>query len=105
MRDQTDLRWCGLALHLGRQTQSQLIVEPDPRWPGMWRIRDRDGQLSDIVNLSRARDAAEIIALAEFNGCQGGNGRAEAPPVRFPSGPASDIGRHLDKATSRQGLH
>jgi hypothetical protein len=32
------------------------------RWPKMWRIRRPDGSTSDMVNLSRAKDAAAIIA-------------------------------------------
>jgi hypothetical protein len=33
-------------------------IEPDARWPGMWRVRRLDGTLSGMVNLARARDAA-----------------------------------------------
>jgi hypothetical protein len=32
-------------------------LEPDANWPGMWRVRWRDGTLSDMVNLTRAKDA------------------------------------------------
>jgi hypothetical protein len=32
-------------------------IVPDPKWPGMYRIKRADGSLSDMVNLSRARDA------------------------------------------------
>jgi hypothetical protein len=31
-------------------------IERDSKYPNMWRIR-RDGSLSDMVNLSRAKDA------------------------------------------------
>ena len=34
----------------------QLKPEPDAKWPGMWRVRWPDG-LSDMVNLTRAKDA------------------------------------------------
>jgi hypothetical protein len=34
-----------------------ITVEPDAKWPGMYRVR-QDGTLSDMVNLSRAKDAA-----------------------------------------------
>jgi hypothetical protein len=30
---------------------------PDPNWPGLYRIRKPDGSLTDMVNLTRARDA------------------------------------------------
>jgi hypothetical protein len=36
---------------------------PDARWPGMYRIRRPDGTLTDMVNLTRARDAlAEVMS-------------------------------------------
>jgi hypothetical protein len=37
-------------------------VVPDNRWPGMWRVRWPDGSLSDIANLTRAKDAAFVMA-------------------------------------------
>ena len=33
-------------------------VVSDPNWPGMYRVRRPDGSLTDMVNLTRARDAA-----------------------------------------------
>jgi hypothetical protein len=36
----------------------KLKVVPDAKWSGMWRVQYRDGALSDMVNLSRAKDAA-----------------------------------------------
>ena len=33
----------------------------------MWRIRYPDGWLSDMVNLTRAKDAAGLIALSLLN--------------------------------------
>jgi hypothetical protein len=38
-------------------------VIPDKHWPGMYRLRLPDGSLTDMVNLTRARDA-----LAELRG-------------------------------------
>jgi hypothetical protein len=32
-------------------------IVPDQKWPGMYRIRRRDGTLSDMVNLTRAKEA------------------------------------------------
>jgi len=32
-------------------------IAADPKWPGMYRIRRRDGILTDMVSLSRAKDA------------------------------------------------
>ena len=38
-------------------------IVADPKWPGMYWIKRRDGSTSDIVNLTRAKDA-----LAEMRG-------------------------------------
>ena len=38
-------------------------IVPDPKWPGMYRVRRPDGSLTDMVNLTRAKDA-----LAEMRG-------------------------------------
>ena len=38
-------------------------IVPDQKWPGMYRIRLLGGGLSDMVNLTRAKDA-----LAEIRG-------------------------------------
>src|SRR5262249_21146197 len=32
-------------------------IVPDPKWPGMYRVRRPDGSLTDMVNLTRAKDA------------------------------------------------
>ena len=32
-------------------------IVPDPQWPGMYRVRRPDGSLTDMVNLTRAKDA------------------------------------------------
>jgi hypothetical protein len=38
-------------------------IVPDPKWPGMYRIRRPDGLLTDMTSLTRAKDA-----LAEMGG-------------------------------------
>jgi hypothetical protein len=54
----------GYALSHGRR-RAMLHVVPDAKYPGiLWRVRHPDGRLSDMVNLSRAKDAARAIALA-----------------------------------------
>jgi hypothetical protein len=57
--------WDGLTLRLGRG-RVLATVEPDSKYPGMWRVR-YGGQLSDMANLSRAKDAAVSIALSQLN--------------------------------------
>jgi hypothetical protein len=32
-------------------------IVPDPKWPGMYRVRRPDGSLTDMVNLTRAKEA------------------------------------------------
>ena len=45
-------------LHEGRIV---VQVVPDQKYPGMFRVL-ADGELSDMVNLSRAADAARMLA-------------------------------------------
>jgi hypothetical protein len=42
-------------------------IEPDFKYPNMWRVRLPNGKLSDMVNQTRARDAARSLALAQLN--------------------------------------
>jgi hypothetical protein len=59
-----DLVWEGLKLKLGVRVMA--TIEPDANWPGMWRVRF-GGMLSDMTNLSRAKDAAITIVLRGLN--------------------------------------
>lgn len=43
-------------LYLGRKP-TNISVQADPTWPGMWRIHQA-GDVSDMLNLARAKDAA-----------------------------------------------
>jgi hypothetical protein len=49
------------ALQYGNARTPLALVAPDSRWPEMWRIHWPDGEVSDLTNLSRARDAALVI--------------------------------------------
>jgi hypothetical protein len=63
-----ELIWDGLQLRLRTMSGRMMAtVEPDENWPGMWRIRFGD-KLSDMANLSRAKDAAISLVLSELNG-------------------------------------
>jgi hypothetical protein len=48
-------------------------IQPDPKWPAMWRVvmpattAAPDARITDLVNLSRARDAALTLALTILN--------------------------------------
>ena len=66
MFDRRDLKWDGnrLRLHSGRLLAT---VERDRRWNGLWRVRLPSGHVTDMVNYTRARDAAQSVALAALN--------------------------------------
>src|SRR5262245_13973247 len=52
----------GIALYYGTAQRPLANIVPDRRWPDMWRIARPDGHLSDMLNLTRAKDAAALIA-------------------------------------------
>jgi hypothetical protein len=54
----------GRTLHLNGKGPALCRMVPDPT--GLWRV-EQDGRLSDIVNISRASDAAISLALAKLN--------------------------------------
>jgi hypothetical protein len=54
-----DLAWQNDALCFGNREIARII--PDQN---MWRVKLPNGQLSDITNRTRARDAARTLALA-----------------------------------------
>jgi hypothetical protein len=57
----------GWALHCVSRRNAVLLVVPDATYPVMWRIRHPDGQLSDMANLIRAKDAAMSVASRALN--------------------------------------
>jgi hypothetical protein len=61
-----DVHWEGRRLRLltGRLLAT---VEPDRHWAGVFRVRFHDGRLTGMVNLTRAKDAAVSLALADLN--------------------------------------
>jgi hypothetical protein len=38
-------------------------IERDKAWPNMWRVRLPNGDLTDMVNLTRAKDAARVLTV------------------------------------------
>ena len=76
----SELIWRGdrLALKGGRRGSPAIEIVPDDSYPGMWRVRKQDGSLSDMVNPTRARDAARSILLGILNGQE----TASGPPMR-----------------------
>jgi hypothetical protein len=46
-------------------TSTRPKLVPDPARPGMWRVRWPDGRLSDMTNLTRAKDAVACFMESE----------------------------------------
>jgi hypothetical protein len=59
--------WDGLTLCLGIRGRVLATVVPDQDWRGTYRVRLPNGHRTDLVNLTRAKDAAITLALAELN--------------------------------------
>jgi len=55
---------CGTEHHLfyGDSRKPIFRVVPDDFYPDMWRVMHPDGSLSDMANLTRAKDAAFVMA-------------------------------------------
>jgi hypothetical protein len=70
------LTWVRDELVYGRRTL--LRIEPDVVYPEMWRVRLPDGSQTDMVNRTRAKDAAVSIALRLLEVSES---LSEAPPT------------------------
>ena len=57
----------GHALYFRDRGKALATVEPDAQHAGMWRIRMPDGWVSDMANLSWAKDAAIRSVLFVLN--------------------------------------
>jgi hypothetical protein len=60
-----------------------LCIVPDKNYPSMWRIQNMDGKLSYLGNLSRVREAAISIAMAEHVSKKTGCGARRGVTERF----------------------
>ena len=61
-----DLHWRDHELHL-KTGRLLATIEPDVTYPKMWRVRLPNGHLTDMVNKTRAKDAAISLALTALN--------------------------------------
>jgi hypothetical protein len=61
------LEWKGDGLHLHGKGKPIVTIVPDGKYPNMWRVCHPDGRLTDMVNRTRAKDAAVSIALGILN--------------------------------------
>jgi hypothetical protein len=76
------LTWHGNALKLDRRELARIVA--DANWPNMWRVQLPDGQLTDMLNRTRAKDAAFGLALATLNRkSEVQETSAEASPARY----------------------
>ena len=60
-----------------------MTVVPDKTYPNMWRILDRAGNLSDLGNISRVKDAATAIVTAEYDRQTRVEKPTEGPRMRY----------------------
>jgi hypothetical protein len=100
-RHTTDRR---LLLCQGRSRNPLVTVEPDSKYTAMYRIRFPDGGLSDMVNLTRAKDAALAFALRAFN-CKAQETPPDASYVRRKRSAVGNTRRTSKRPhKSRRGL-
>ena len=62
----SDFRWKGDKLLAGSKNTGAKIIT-DSQWPGMFRVEYPPGTVSDMTNLTRARDAAISIVAHHLN--------------------------------------
>jgi hypothetical protein len=67
MYERISLEWRGDSLYLRGKGKPIVTILPDGKYPNMWRVRLPDGRLTDMVNRTRAKDAALSIALGILN--------------------------------------
>jgi hypothetical protein len=65
-------------------------IVPDGVYPGMWRAKMPLGKLSDMTNLTRAKDAAMSIALSILNREQKAQETVSEAPPTAPNGFEAD---------------
>lgn len=105
-RDRLTWRKDGVRLLLYHGSDPNLLaaVEPDAKYPFLYRIRYPDGHLSDMVNLTRAKDAACWFALRSLNS-RPQETPSEGPQARKKAEAVGDIGQSSNRAQRpRRGL-
>jgi hypothetical protein len=65
--DTARLQWNGDGLHLDGKGRAVVTIVRDEQYPFMWRVRYPDGRRTDMINRTRAKDAALSIALRILN--------------------------------------
>jgi hypothetical protein len=52
----------GTGLGGTKAKRAGVTIKPDPTWPNMWRVHLPTGQVTDMTNLTRAKDAARSFS-------------------------------------------
>jgi len=68
-------RWRGSRLYLNGKIIARIIA--DETYPKMWRVVRPDGSLSDMANVTRARDACTCSGSSRFKWQRNGSRRAK----------------------------
>lgn len=63
--ERIDLNWKNKDLYFGKEFQLSLI--PDDLYPKMWRIKFKDGCISDKYNFTRAKENAIVDTVEYLN--------------------------------------
>jgi hypothetical protein len=63
-----NLVWDGLRLRLRSSNRELAVLKPDAEYPSLFRVHIAPDHVTDILNLTRARDAAVGLTLAMLNG-------------------------------------
>jgi hypothetical protein len=71
-----DAVWQDNQLIFRRRTVATII--PDQKWPGMWRVQLPNGHITDMVSLTRAKDAAYANAVSQIEQGLHGSARPRA---------------------------
>jgi len=77
-----ELKWDSLKLRL-KSGRLLATVEPDAKLPKMYRVRLPGAGLTDMVNLTWAKDAAISLVLGDLNKQGQQETAGEASPMRY----------------------
>lgn len=89
------LAWNGNILKFNRRELARIV--PDGKWPNMWRVQPANSRPSDMLNRTRAKDAALALALTTLNRKpEAQETTAAAPPISYcpptlPTQPPAEI--------------
>lgn len=63
-----NLMWDGMRLRLRTSERVLAVLRRDVEYPTLWRAHVGCDHITDLVNLTRAKDAAMCLAIAMLNG-------------------------------------